>query len=62
LNEEEDNASDRIENLAQYLSFSGFGSLDDWWTKIRSFGACDGWLFVVRAKPVSSFITPERLS
>ncbi len=52
----------RKEDLAKYLSLSGFDSLEDWWAKIRSFGACDGWLFEVRAKPVSSFSTPERLS
>ena len=50
------------EDLAKYLSLSGFGSLDDWWAKIRSFGACGGWLFEVRVKPVHSFTTPERLS
>jgi hypothetical protein len=38
----------RKEDLSQYLSLSGFTSLDDWWAKIASFGACDGWLFEVR--------------
>ncbi len=51
----------RKEDLAQYLSLSGFGSLDDWWEKIRSFGACSGWLFEVRVIPASSFSAPERL-
>ncbi len=46
------------EDLAKYLSLSGFVSLDDWWSKIRSFGACGGWLFEVRVKPVSSFSEP----
>jgi hypothetical protein len=38
----------RKEDLTQYLSLSGFSSLEDWWAKIRSFGACEGWLFEVR--------------
>ncbi len=50
------------EDLAKYLSLSGFGSLDDWWAKIRSFGACSGWLFEVRVKPDCSLSVPERLS
>ena len=36
------------EDLVKYLSLSGLGSLADWWAKIRSFGACGGWLFEVR--------------
>ncbi|KAB2945282.1 hypothetical protein [Candidatus Methanoperedens sp. BLZ2] len=48
------------EDLTKYLSLSGFGSLDDWWSKIRSFGACSGWLFEVRVIPVYSFSLPER--
>ncbi len=53
----------RKEDLAQYVSLSGFGSLDDWWAKICSFGACSGWLFEVRVIPVSSFgVVQERLS
>jgi hypothetical protein len=43
------------EDLAKYLSLSGFGSLEDWWAKICCFGACSGWLFEVRLIPVSSF-------
>jgi len=35
----------RKEDLKQYLSLSGFASLDDWWAKVRAFGACSGWLF-----------------
>ncbi len=50
------------EDLARYLSLSGFVSLDDWWAKIRSFGASSGWLFEVRVKPVWSLSVPERLS
>ncbi len=49
-------------DLAKYLSLSVFSSLDDWWAKIRSFGACSGWLFEVRVIPVCSFSVPERLS
>ncbi len=45
----------RKEDLMQYLSLSGFGSIDDWWAKIRCFGACTGWLFEVRVIPGSSF-------
>ncbi len=48
------------EDLAKYLSLSGFGSLDDWWSTIRSFGACGGWLFEVRVIPDHSFSLPER--
>ncbi len=47
----------RKEDLAQYLSLSGFVSLDDWWAKIRSFGACDGWLFEVRVIPGSPSVS-----
>lgn len=36
------------EDLTQYLSLSGFASIDDWWAKVCSFGACGGWLFEVR--------------
>ncbi len=49
-------------DLAKYLSLSGFGSLDDWWAKIRSFSACDGWLFEVRVIPASSFSAVGRSS
>jgi len=38
----------RKEDLTRYLSLSGFSSLDDWWAKVKSFNACDGWLFEVR--------------
>ncbi len=41
------------DDLARYLSLSGFDSIDNWWTKICCFGACDGWLFEVRAIPAS---------
>jgi hypothetical protein len=41
----------RKEDLTQYLSLSGFVSLDDWWAKVRAFGACSGWLFEVRVIP-----------
>ena len=41
----------RKEDLTQYISLSGFTSLDDWWAKIASFGACGGWLFEVRVIP-----------
>ncbi len=47
------------EDLIEYLSLSGFDSLNEWWAKIRSFGACDGWLFEVRVIPDSSFISKE---
>lgn len=40
----------RKEDLAKYLSLSGFSSLDEWWAKIRSFGACEGWLFEVKVE------------
>lgn len=49
----------RKEDLAQYLSLSGFSSLDDWWAKIRSFGACEGWLFEVRVIPASPSLAPK---
>jgi hypothetical protein len=39
----------RKEDLSPYLSLSGFTSLDDWWAKVCSFGACSGWLFEVSA-------------
>ncbi len=45
------------EDLAQYLSLSGFVSLCDWWVKIRSFGACKGWLFEVRVIPGSPSVS-----
>ncbi|MGB8216250.1 MAG: hypothetical protein WCE94_03020 [Candidatus Methanoperedens sp.] len=41
----------RKEDLINYLSLSGFTSLDDWWAKITGFGACGGWLFEVRVVP-----------
>jgi hypothetical protein len=47
------------EDLAQYLSLSGFNSLDEWWAKVRSFGACEGWLFEVRIIPASPSIAPK---
>ncbi len=47
----------RKEDLAQYLSLSGFVSLDDWWVKIPSFSACEGWLFEVRVIPGSPSVS-----
>ena len=41
----------RKEDLTQYLSLCGFASIDDWWVKVCSFGACGGWLFEVRVIP-----------
>ncbi len=49
------------EDLAKYLS-SGFDSLEDWWAKICSFGACRGWLFEVSVIPASSFSEQEKLN
>lgn len=42
------------EDLAEYLDLSGFSSIEDWWAKIRSFGACEGWLFEVTITSQSS--------
>ncbi len=50
----------RKDDLARYLSLSGFRCIDDWWMKICSFGACNGWLFEVRVIPASSTPPPEK--
>ncbi len=50
------------EDLEKYLSLSGFSSLDDWWSKIRDFGAYDGWLFEVSVIPASSFSEQRELA
>lgn len=47
----------RKDDLTQYLSLSGFISLDDWWAKLCSFGACGGWLFEVRVIPGSTSVS-----
>ena len=43
----------RKEDLTQYLSLSGFGSIDYWWARVCRCGACGGWLFEVRVIPGS---------
>jgi len=34
-------------DLASYVNLSGFGSVDEWWQKVQSFGAQKGFLFLV---------------
>jgi len=35
------------EDIARYIGLSGFDNLDAWWKVINSFGAGNGWLFLV---------------
>ena len=35
------------EDIACYVKLSGFASVDEWWNKVLSFGAREGFLFMV---------------
>lgn len=35
------------DDIARYVNLSGFGSVDEWWNKVLSFGAQEGFLFLV---------------
>ncbi len=35
------------EDIAPYVRLSGFDSVDEWWNKVRAFGAQEGFLFLV---------------
>ncbi len=35
------------EDIARYVKLSGFASVDEWWNRVLSFGAQEGFLFLV---------------
>ena len=36
-----------VEDVKEFVELSGFENVVDWWSKIKMFGACDGWLYKV---------------
>jgi hypothetical protein len=40
----------RKEDIMGFEKYSGFNSVDEWWNKIASFGACNGFLYRVSKK------------
>lgn len=41
-----------MKDIERYTRMSGFGTVEEWWTKVKSFGAEKGWLFLVVRKEV----------
>ncbi len=35
------------DDIARYVKLSGFGTVEEWWAKVCSFGAQNGFLFLV---------------
>ncbi len=36
-----------MSDIARYVKLSGFATVEEWWGKVASFGACAGWLYLV---------------
>lgn len=36
-----------MKDIARYIKLSGFASVEEWWNKVCSFGAQEGFLFLV---------------
>lgn len=36
-----------IQDIKEFVGLSGFERVEDWWEKVKMFGACDGWLYRV---------------
>ena len=37
-----------IGDIMRFVELSGFSNVGEWWNKVKSFGAQDGWLYRIR--------------